>query len=204
MADRVRIAWEPVSRQLMIVGGTRDQIAQAEALLRKFDVPEARTTSRTLEFTIYLVGAYTRTSARGGPMPAELDSVVKEMQATFAYKSLGLLDTIPVRVTESRTERRRTDYSGILAGSAVGVNAKYFYKVHIDDPAVQEDGKTVSVQEFGFTVEIPAMSTGSKSGESGIRTDLTVREGQKVVLGKIRLDADDSSAVFLVVTAKVL
>jgi len=130
----------------------------------------------------------------------ELDSVVKEMRAAFAYKSLGLLDTIPVRVTESGM----TQYSGILPSGAVGTSVKHFYKVQIDPPHVQEDGKTVSTPGFAFTVEVPAASTGLKAGESGIRTDLTVREGQKVVLGKIRLDDQNSSAIFLVVTVKVL
>jgi hypothetical protein len=203
MGGRVRIIWEPVLRQLVIAGGNADHMAQAEALLRKFDVPETRTPSRTLEFTIYLVGACTDSApARGGPMPVELDSVVKEMRAAFAYKSLGLLDTIPVRVTEG--EGRGTEYSGILPVGAVGRSTKHFYKVHIDSPQVQEDGKTVSTRSFAFTVEVPSATTGLKAGESGIRTDLTVRAGQKVVLGKIRLDDSGNSAVFLVVTVKVL
>lgn len=201
MIDRVRIIWEPTFRQLMIVGKTLDHTVQAETLLRKFDVPETRSPSKTLEFTIYLIGAYPdATPVRGGPMPVELDSVVKEMQAAFAYKSLGLLDTIPVRVTEGQ----QTQYSGILPGGAVGSSIKHFYRVQIDHPQVQADGKTVSTPGFAFTVEVPAESTGLKAGESGIRTDLTVRAGQKVVLGKIRLNDQANSAVFLVVTVKVL
>jgi hypothetical protein len=201
MGGRVRIVWEPVLRQLMIAGGSGDHMAQAEALLRKLDVPETRTPSKTLEFTIYLVGAYAdATPVRGGPMPVELDSVVKEMRAAFAYQSLGLLDTIPVRVTEGQ----QTQYNGILPGGAVLSSIKHFYRVQIDHPQVQEDGKTVSTPGFAFTVEVPAESTGLKAGESGIRTDLTVRAGQKVVLGKIRLNDQANSAVFLVVTVKVL
>jgi hypothetical protein len=52
-------------------------------------------------------------------------------------------------------------------------------------------------------VDIPSPTSGSKAGESGIQSDLTVREGQKVVLGKIRFD-DGDNAVFLVVTVKIL
>ena len=204
MLQRVRIVWEPQLHQLMIVGETPDQTAQAEALLHKLDVPEAKTPSKTLEFMIYLVGAFMDpTHARGGAMPAELDSVVKEMRSAFAYKSFGLLDTIPVRATESSVQRRMTDYSDILPEAAVGTSTKHFYKVHLDTPYVQEDGKTVSLQEFAFTVEIPA-GPGLKAGESGVRTDLTVREGQKVVLGKIHLDDQEGSAVFMVVTVKIL
>jgi hypothetical protein len=204
MGKRVRIVWEAKLGELMIVGGTADSTEQAEGLLRKLDVPEVKTPSKTLEFTIYLVGAFMDpTHVRGGPMPVDLDPVVKEMRSAFAYKSFGLLDTIPVRVTESATHRTLTDYSDILPEAAVGMSTKHFYKLHLDSPYVQDDGKTVSIQEFGFTVEIPA-GPGVKAGESGVRTELTVREGQKVVLGKIHLDDQDTSAVFMVVTVKIL
>ena len=205
MVGRVKIVWDSMLNQLMIGGGFPDQVAQAEALLRKFDVPEPKITRRTLDFTVYLVGAYNdEASARGGPMPPELDAVVKEMQSAFAYKKLSLLDTIPVRATESRGEGRLTEYSGILPREAVGTPLRYFYKVHIELPRLQDDGKTVSVGQFGFIVDVPSQTTGMKGGESGIRTDLSVREGQKVVLGKIRLNEHDNSDVFLVVTVKVL
>jgi len=52
---------------------------------------------------------------------------------------------------------------------------------------------------MSFYVTIPNPS--GKNGEVGIRTDLQIREGQKVVLGKIKLDNGDD-AVFLVVTVK--
>jgi hypothetical protein len=85
---------------------------------------------------------------------------------------------------------------------AVG-HIKHFYKVFFEDPQLLEDGKTVFTPRFRFTVEIPSHANSAKAGESGIQSDLTVRERQKVVLGKIRLDDGDDS-VFLVVTVKIL
>jgi hypothetical protein len=200
MAGRARIEWDPVLGQ-MVIFGNADHVAHAEELLRKFDVPEVRKPAKTFEFTIYLVGAYVDPArTRGGPMPPDLDSVVKEMRSAFAYKGFGLLDAIPVT---TRTSSRATEYEGILPGTAVGINIKHFYKVFIETPQLLEDGKTVSTPSFRFTVEIPSHSSGAKAGESGIASDLTVREGQKVVLGKIRLD-DGDNAVFLVVTVKIL
>jgi hypothetical protein len=187
-------------RQAVIVGSA-DHVAHAEELLRKFDVPEVRKPAKTFEFTIYLVGAYLDPAhTRGGPMPADLDSVVTEMRGAFAYKSFGLLDAIPV---STRDASRIAEYDGILPIAAVGTNIKHFYKVFIESPQLLEDGKTVLTPDFKFTVEIPSDASGTKAGESGIRSDLTVREGQKVVLGKIRLD-DRDSAVFLVITVKIL
>jgi hypothetical protein len=200
MAGRARIEWDPVLRQ-MVIFGNADHVAHAEELLRKFDVPEVVKPPKTIEFTIYLVGAYIDpANTRGGPMPADLDSVVKEMRSAFAYKAFRLLDAIPV---SARSASSGTQYEGILPRAAVGNTIQYFYRVHIETPQLLEDGKTVLTPGFTFTVDVPSMTSGSKAGESGIHSDLTVREGQKVVLGKIRLD-DGDNAVFLVVTVKIL
>jgi hypothetical protein len=200
MAGRATIHWDPVLRLVVIVGNA-DHVAHAEELLRKFDVPEVRKPAKTFEFTIYLVGAFVDSdSARGGPIPADLDSVVKEMRAAFAYKSFGLLDAMPV---SARSTSGTTEYEGILPSAAVRSALKYFYKIVIAPPQLLEDGKTVMTPGFRFTVDIPNQASGAKAGETGIQSDLTVREGQRVVLGKIRLD-DGDSAVFLVVTVKIV
>jgi len=200
MAGRARIEWDPVLRQ-MVIFGKADHVAHAEELLRKFDVPEVVKPAKTFEFTIYLVGAYVDPArTRGGPLPADLDSVVKEMRSAFGYKGFGLLDAIPV---SAKNSSRITEYDGLLPVTAVGASLRHFYRVLIDSPQLLDDGKTVLTPEFKFTVDIPSRSNGAKAGETGIRSDLTVREGQKVVLGKIRLD-DGDNAVFLVVTVKIL
>jgi hypothetical protein len=201
MIDRAKIHWDPVLHLVVIVGSA-DHVAHAEQLLRKFDVPEVRKPAKTFEFTIYLVGAYIDPAGRmrGGPMPADLDSVVKEMRGSFGYKDFSLLDAIPV---SARTSSPMTEYDGILPVTAMGAGRKYFYRISIESPFLLEDGKTVMTPGFRFMMDIPSYSSEAKAGESGIKSDLTVREGQKVVLGKIRLD-DGDNAVFLVVTVKVL
>src|SRR3954463_4189163 len=102
------------------MGSNADQITQAESLLRNFDRPQAQYVRKTLDFTVYLIGAYSDDAsvtdttgegggilarlfprAHGGQIPAELASVAKEMQSAFAYKNLALLDAIPVRATEN-------------------------------------------------------------------------------------------------------
>lgn len=200
MTGRARIHWDPVLHEVVIIGNA-DHVAHAEELLRKFDVPEVRKPAKTFEFTIYLVGAYVDPARiRGGPMPTDLDSVVKEMRSAFAYRGFGLLDAVPV---SARTSSGHTEYNGILPRAAVGTTIMYFYKIFIESPQLLEDGKTVLTPAFRFTVDIPSPASGAKAGETGIASDLTVREGQKVVLGKIRLD-DGDSAVFLVVTVKIV
>jgi hypothetical protein len=200
MAGRVRIVWEPILRQLAVVGSA-DNVAQALTLLQKLDVPDVTPQPKNIAIMVYVVGAYLDAShTRGSPLPSELDSVEKEMRASFAYKGFGMWDQIPMT---ARNGSSVTEYSGILPASSVGTSAKYFYKLTLSSPRLQEDGKTITIPDFRFTVEVPSLATGKKQGESGVRTDLIVREGQKLVLGKIRLDDQDSTA-FLVITAKIM
>lgn len=199
MAGRVRIAWEPVLRQLLIIGPSA-HVAHAIELFQKLDVPELVPQTKNVELMIYVIGAYLEASrTRGSPLPGELDAVQKEMRASFAYKGLGLWDQIPIAV---RAGSAGTEYNGILPASAVGTSLKHFYKVVLTHPRIQEDGKSIMISDFKFMVDVPSNATGNKQGESGIRTDLIIREGQKLVLGKIRLDDQDSTA-FVVITAKV-
>jgi hypothetical protein len=194
MLGRATVLWEPVLRQAVLRGG-KDEVAQALQLLQKYDVPDPRN-QRTyqVEYTIHLVGAFnSERPNRGVPMPAELADVVKQMKGSLLYKDFRLLETIPLVV-----QGHSTEYSGILSTSAVGTSQRYFYKCSVSFPTVRDDGKTVGSESFTFFVTIP-----EKAGEVGIRTQLVIKEGQKVVLGKIKLDGSDD-AVFLVITVKLL
>ncbi|MBI4906887.1 MAG: hypothetical protein HY820_24880 [Acidobacteria bacterium] len=202
MGARTHILWEPVLRQVSI-RGSKDDVALALDLLRKYDVPEPkRPEQRThlIEYTIYLVGAYNSPTPRGGALPADVDVAVKQMKGTLGYKAYRLLDTIPISTRNSGSD---TAISGLLPAQAMGSSAKYFFRTGLGSPRVMEDGKTVNTPDFHFYVSIPVKPE-EKPGEVGIRTDILVKEGQKIVLGKIRLDNIGDDAFFLVVTVNVL
>jgi len=194
MGGRGQILWEPVLRQV-VIKGSKDDVAQVLQLLQKYDVPEARKpeAAKQIEYTIHLVGA-SDTGNRGAAIPPHLEAAIQQMKAAFPYKEYRLLETLPFTA-----RGRSTEYSGILSTSAVGTNVNYFYKCSITFPTVLDEGKTVG-SEFSFFVTIPGAS--EKAGEVGIRTELQVKEGQKVVLGKLKLDGGPD-AIFLVVTVRL-
>jgi hypothetical protein len=161
-------------------------------LLKRYDV--APTPPPRVEFVAYLVWAsYNYGSPPGQPIPAAIEDAVAEMKKTFAYTDYKLLDTV------STVVRHHAEVENILAGTNTPGGA-YFYTFNYGDTAVSTDGKTVNVNPFKFSLRIPS---GGTYQNVGIATDVAIREGQKLVLGKVRTGVSDSVNIFLVLTVKV-
>jgi len=66
-----------------------------------------------------------------------------------------------------------------------------------------KDAKTVAPRGFQFTLKITYGMNDVKDGlEAKIKTDPVIHEGQKMVLGKIRLLPGENADLWLVLTAK--
>jgi hypothetical protein len=77
--------------------------------------------------------------------------------------------------------------------------------VRINSIGVESDGSTVRIEKLNFDDRIPVQSgTGDQwtYQNLGIQTDLDIKEGQKVVVGRLGISHDQ--ALFLVMMAKVL
>ena len=98
----------------------------------------------------------------------------------------------------STVVRHHTEVENILPGAS-GATA-LSYTINYGNAAVSNDGKTVNVNPFRFSLRIPS---GGTYLSSGITTDVAIHEGQKLVLGKVRIGPDDSVNIFLVLTVKV-
>jgi len=189
---KARLIWDSVLKTVWIQGSPQD-VAEIEALLKRFDVPEAEAPRHQLRLTIHMVEGSPDPS-RNAPLPPELEAVVKQMKDTFSYKGFRLFDTILMHGVARLT--------GILPGIPTGTNENYFYELGCKGIRFSQDGKNAEILGFGFQVKVPVSPGAKEFGVSGISTDLTIREGQKLVLGKIKLDKTEN-AVFLVLSAKI-
>jgi len=161
-------------------------------LLKRYDV--APTPPPRVEFVAYLVWASVHYgSPPGQPIPAAIEEAVAEMKKTFAYTDYKLLDTVSTDV------RHHAEVENILPGASSAGTA-YSYTINYGNSAVSNDGKTVNVNSFRFSLRIPS---GGTYLSTGITTDVAIHEGQKLVLGKVRIGLDDSVNIFLVLTVKV-
>jgi hypothetical protein len=176
-------------------GGDRsDDMAKAEALLKRYDVAPAPPPK--IEFVAYLVRASDHEGvAPGQPIPPAIQDAVAEMKSTFAYAHYSLLDTVSTEV------RHHTEVENMVTGATAGPTgslAPFFYQIAYGDTVLSADGKTVFVNPFRFSLRVPDWPD-----HIGITTDVAIHEGQKLVLGKVRTSITDSTDIFLVLTAKL-
>jgi hypothetical protein len=165
---------------------------RALELFKRYDV--APTPPPRVEFVAYLVWASVHYgSPPGQPIPAAIEEAVAEMKKTFPYTDYKLLDTVSTEV------RHHADVENILPATTSSGSA-YSYAINYGDTAVSNDGKTVNVNPFKFSLRVPS---GGQYLNTGITTDVAIHEGQKLVLGKVRIGLDDSVNIFLVLTVKV-
>ena len=148
-----------------------------------------------------MIGAYGRAeNARGGTIPADLEPAVKQMKDAFSYQAFTLLDTIAVRGTEGTGMVLK----GLLPSTATPINLAYFYETGYRTERTSDADKTMEFLNFRFNIRVPV--TGGPNltyGDTGIGTSVTIREGQQLVLGKLKIDQSADNAVFLVLTSKV-
>lgn len=201
----VAIAFDERIRAL-VLSGEGSQITAAEGLLKSLDVqsfvPDRKPESHSVEVLFSFLGASNQ--AGTAAVPAYLQDVVKQLRAVFPYSNYQLLDTVLLQGREGGATR---NVKGVLPESPFGAPAGYaratYNLVYRDGGVSGEKGsRTIRLDGLGLIVKTVS-STDPIGLESSMQSDLTVREGQKVVVGKSSLDAH-GAALFLVVTARVL
>jgi len=178
------IDWSNVPHAFVMRAGDPQSLDAAEALIKRFDVPETR-----IELSIHLIRAYPPSTTAGGPptspVPADLKSAVDEMKGTFSYDHYGLWDMIVLPIKSS----------GEVQGILPGAPTPSVYNVSYSTFGPLTESRNLNLASFQFSIKFGEI-------ESHIKTDVTVREGQKLVLGKIRLVGTNAD-LFLVLTTKV-
>jgi hypothetical protein len=175
--------------------GAAETMAKAEDLIKHYDVAVPQ-----VDFVAYLVQASRRGPGEGAPtgqpVPPVLQGAIAEMKKTFSYADYTLLDTLASEV------HHNTVVSNMLPGRELK-GMPYFYEIHYNNTNVSPDGKIIGVDPFEFTVRIPVQSGTAEYQNSGISTYLAIHEGEKLVIGKVRTGVNDTSDIFLVLTAKL-
>ena len=223
LGPRTKVYWDDVPHSLVIrtdLPPRPTDMDAAEALLKRFDVaepvktPAAIAAAMGLDCTVYLIRASIGTPAlalpqpplipppaihvRGAPavpVPGELQPAIDEMKHSFGYDSYSLWDTQVLHSTSG------ADLQGILPVEATAASSPYVYSMSYGGTYLTPDGKNLTIHKFEFSVRMP--SAIYKDGiESHIKTEVTIHEGQKLVLGKIRLMPQEHADLFLVLATK--
>jgi hypothetical protein len=171
------------------VRGTTEMVATLEEAVKKLDVAPL-----DFELTVFLIS----TSAQAGDqLPEALASTVKQLHGVFAYKGYQLLDSFILRGRD-----------GSQGGNAEGTIKNSTYSFRYNRASVLDGTpKMVNLQNLSLQIRMPSGTRNDKGQveykTTGLSSDIDIRDGQKVVVGKSDVNNGDSPLI-LVVTAKVV
>ncbi|HWB82769.1 MAG TPA: hypothetical protein VG675_01430 [Bryobacteraceae bacterium] len=181
------------------VTASSQSMSAIEEAIQRLDVPSAM--PKDISLTAYYVLGTGAPSATAAPTPKDLDSVLTQLKSTFPFKSYEMMDTLTTRARIGMG----TDTSSLGAPSLGLQYAHSVNRLRFAFSSVSPDGQTIHLNGLRADSRIP-VPTNSTGGlqilDIGINTDLDIREGQKVVVGRMGVGPDQ--ALFLVLTAQLL
>lgn len=177
-----------------------ENLASIEEALKRLDQPVAG--APDLEFHVYvLIGSSAPMNARS--LPDELVPVVKQLEATLRYSSYGLLTTSVHRTRAGNG----IESSGVAEAKLLGMSTPdtkpiiYAYTLRRISVPQGSTREAVDVENFKFSMKIPINAgNGIQYHDVGFETPVTIREGEKVVVGTTTMG---ERALVVVVTATV-
>jgi hypothetical protein len=173
---------------MIAVTGSPEAVASIEEAIKKLDVAPT-----DFDLTVYLIS-----SAPNDILPAALTSTAKQLHGVFAYSGYQLLESFVLRGRDGR--------GGSSGGAFHGSPSSYSFRY--EQASVSSDTpKTIHLRGLDLNLRFRTGAL-TKEGQpaftsTGLNTDIDIREGQKVVVGKSDLNNGDSPLI-LVVTAKVV
>jgi hypothetical protein len=177
------------------VSATAPAMVAIEDAIKRLDVPASA--PQDVELTAYLM---TGTDADGTPrvaLPKELDGVVTQLKTAFAYKSYKLGDILTLRGrTGQRLSTTGVGGSVTIAGAPLPIYTDF----HVDSLSVGVDG-AIRIDNLQVNNRVP-VGDRDQMRILSLTTDVDIKEGQKVVVGKMALDP--SEAMFVVLMAHVI
>jgi len=193
------------NRELRVIGVSAPAafLPTIEETIKRLDVPAP--TPQNVELTVCLLLG----SDQEGSVAPELDSVVKQLKTTFGFKGFRAVDTLVIKSRDTRP-----GHVDGLVRLDPEIPSPSTYSLSYNGASINSDekGRSIRLNGLKFKANIMAklqQAEGSavvgfeKNYEAGFGTDVDVREGQKVVVGKAAIGGTNT-ALILVITAKVL
>lgn len=175
-----------------------ENIAAIEEALKRLDTPEPSRPDIELRMHVLIADL----EGGGGQMPSDLNDVVKQLQATLSYKSYSLISSIVQRVRDGANEVRGSGIARLSNQApsnltpSTAIDAPYQYEIFaVSASPGSGPGSALQLRRFSFHLR----TNPNVLGEAGIKTDLGVRDGEKVVVGTASLK---DKALVLVLSAK--
>ncbi len=180
-----------------------ENIAVIERALARLDVPEKLPTN--LEFQLHVLAA-SRSGKEKSQIPNNLEEVVKELQSTLQYSNYRYVTTLFNRVQDGKD----LEGQGTMDPIFNSPKGKTGYSYRFGDIRLGTDtagNEMVQIGKLSFGLRLPVIVEKKDSGDvidyrdSSIFTGLSLREGEKVVVGAANVGSSDE-AIILVLSVK--
>jgi hypothetical protein len=170
-----------------------------------------------LDTQLYLIVG-TNSDVDDGRLPAALDTVIKQLRASLPFKNYRLAATLVNRVrNEGRLDLRWIGGPFVAPSGTASAQTPSFseFKIGVVKLTRNQEGQPmVQMQRFSFGARIPIVTgmTPAQAGNpggfpiinydnTGLNTDISLREGEPVVVGTLNA-GPSGDAIILVVSAR--
>jgi hypothetical protein len=165
-----------------------------EDAIGRLDVPSAA--PKSFDLTVDLVVGSDAENPVPGSIPKDLDSVIAQLKGAFPFKNYRLLDILTLRTREGKRASTES-WGGIVQPQPVAQGQPgmaVISDLSVDSSSLGPDGATVHLDGVRCNTQVPQKLT--------LMTSVDIKEGQKVVLG--RMGMTGQQALFVVVAVKVV
>ena len=177
--------------------------------------PQTLDAEANLDTQLYLIVG-TNQDVDDSRLPAALDSVIKQLRASLPFKNYRLAATLVNRVrNEGRLDLRWIGGPFAAPSGTASAQTPSFseFKIGVVKLTRNAEGQPmVQMQRFSFGARIPIVTgtTPAQAGagfpiinydNTGLNTDISLREGEPVVVGTLNA-GPSGDAIILVVSAK--
>jgi hypothetical protein len=169
-----------------------ENLAAIEQALKRLDVPKAPQPDVEVQIRV-LIGS---PASGNGSYPGDLSGVVKQLGTTLSYKSYHLIADVTQRLRAGGGTSGKGQV--VLAPPVADEKTSGHFHYHIENmhlPAVGSGPPVFALKRLKLVLETDGL------GEAEVATGLTLREGEKVVVGTGSLR---NRAMIVVVSARVL
>ena len=197
----VNIRFDPQAK-FVVLQGERVEVEAIEEIVKKIDLPPLN-----MEFTFELISG-SKSAGKATELPAALGGVAKEMKTLFGFQNVTLMDTMTIRMQDGKESSASGALPSLLAADANPPKATYSINIKQAGWNGTKGSRSARISELRFNARIPFSTSNTDNtryqfSEMGIHTGLDMKEGQRVVVGKVGMDSG-SNPFFLVVSCKVV
>jgi len=180
----------------LAVSATPEAMAAIDDAIKRLDVPSAA--PQNVELTAYLLIGSQVESTTAAALPKDLDGVLTQLKTAFAYRNYSLMDVLSLRTRASQPQGPMTTATGGGGSVQIDNNLRQVNtEIRIRSVDVAADG-TVRINGLMLTSKVEGVGG---NPTANINTDLDLKEGQKVVVGKTGLTPN--AGLFVVLMAHV-